>query len=58
MKIAILGDGAMGCLFSAYLSRKNEVILVGHQQEKSDILSKALTIVEKEGVGLSCQGHF
>ena len=49
MKIAILGDGAMGCLFSAYLSRKNEVILVGHQQEKSDILSKALTIVEKEG---------
>ncbi|MFC1594615.1 ketopantoate reductase family protein [Candidatus Omnitrophota bacterium] len=27
MKIAIIGPGAMGCLFAAFLSRKNEVIL-------------------------------
>ena len=29
MKIVIIGAGAMGCLYGAYLSEKNEVTMLG-----------------------------
>ncbi len=48
MKIGILGDGAMGCLFGAYLSQKNDVIIFGRSEEKSNTFKlNGITIEEK-----------
>ncbi len=35
MRIGILGDGAMGCLFGTYLSQKNDVVIFGRNEVKS-----------------------
>lgn len=49
MKIAILGSGAMGSLFGAYLSQKNDVWLIDIDAQKVDrINTKGITVVEKE----------
>lgn len=39
MKIAIIGAGAMGCLYGAYLSVKNEVILMDAYQPQVDAIN-------------------
>ena len=50
MKIAILGAGAMGCLYGAYLSRENEVIMLDRKPEKVDgINKKGITVIEEDG---------
>ena len=50
MTIAILGSGAMGCLFGSYLSKRNDVFLVGHNPEKQTVLDKNGIIVrERDG---------
>ena len=55
MKITVLGAGAMGSLFSGYLSRKNEVTVV----DVSDAMVNAInangvSIKEKDGSVLTC----
>ncbi len=50
MKIAVLGAGAMGSLFSGYLSQENEVWLVGVDPQKTDKLDReGITIMEPDG---------
>jgi len=49
LKIAILGSGAMGSLFGAYLSQKNDVWLIDIDPQKVErINTKGITVVEKE----------
>lgn len=36
MKIAIIGSGAIGCLFGAYLSRNNEVFMLCRRQKVAE----------------------
>lgn len=43
MRIAVIGAGAMGALFSGYLSEKNEVVVV-------DVSSTIIDAINKEGV--------
>lgn len=47
MKIAILGAGAMGMLFGARLSRKNEVWLLDPKQERVDAINREGVVVEE-----------
>jgi 2-dehydropantoate 2-reductase len=50
MKIALIGPGAMGMLFGGYLSRRNEVILIGHNSDKMRrIDAEGLMIRETDG---------
>ncbi|MEG0339615.1 MAG: 2-dehydropantoate 2-reductase [Oscillospiraceae bacterium] len=50
MKIAIIGAGAMGGLFSAYLSTKNEVTVIDVNKELIDKLNKSgLSVEEADG---------
>ena len=50
MKIAILGAGAMGSLYGAYLSRKNEVWLLDTNKEKvNEINHSGITVTEADG---------
>lgn len=50
MKIAIIGSGAMGCLYGAYLSKKNKVIMVDIVDKVVDtICEKGITIKENDG---------
>ena len=56
MKITVLGAGAMGSLFSGYLSRKNEVTVV----DVSDAMVNAINadgvnIKEKDGSIVNCR---
>lgn len=49
LKIAILGSGAMGSLFGAYLSQRNDVWLIDIDKQKVDrINSKGVTIIEND----------
>ena len=52
MKIAIIGAGAMGCLFGAKLSavQENEVFLLGLRKELVDEINKNGVQVETDGV--------
>lgn len=51
MKIAIIGPGAMGLLYGGYLSKNNEVILVGRDENSMKQLNeRGITIEEKEGI--------
>ena len=34
MKIVIIGAGAMGCLYGAYLSRHNEVVMLDSRRRQ------------------------
>jgi 2-dehydropantoate 2-reductase len=50
MKIAILGSGAMGCLFGGYLSQQNEVWLIDVDPDKVEPIGRnGVTIREREG---------
>jgi 2-dehydropantoate 2-reductase len=48
MRIAILGDGAMGSLFGGYLSKRNDVTIIGRNPEHGETFKKGLTIVEAD----------
>jgi 2-dehydropantoate 2-reductase len=47
MKIAVLGSGAMGLLFGAYLSQNNEVTIVGRNQANMDAIKEQGVKVEE-----------
>jgi len=50
LKIAVLGAGAMGSLFGAYLSEKNDVVLIETDREKVRLInSDGITVKEHEG---------
>ncbi len=49
MNIGILGDGAMACLYGAFLSQKNNVVLIGRNKEKSEQLKKIGICVNEGG---------
>ncbi len=50
MKIAVIGAGAMGSLYGAYLSKKNDVILIDSNAACVDAMNEAgITVVEKNG---------
>ncbi|MDO4960548.1 MAG: 2-dehydropantoate 2-reductase [Eubacteriales bacterium] len=50
MKITVLGSGAMGGLFGAYLSRENEVTMVDRSEEKvSKMKTEGLVVNEPDG---------
>ncbi len=53
MKILILGAGAMGCLFAAYLARTEEVTLADPNGEKLALLrGRGVTVLEPDGAEL------
>ncbi len=50
MKIVIIGAGAMGCLYGAYLSRKHEVIMLdSFEPQVSSINKNGITVLEEDG---------
>ncbi len=50
MKIVIIGAGAMGCLYGAYLSRKNEVVMLDSYDKQVDAINQnGITVVEENG---------
>lgn len=50
MKIAVVGPGAMGCLFAARLAASGQdCILVDHDEERAKRLTKRGVIVERDG---------
>ena len=50
MNIAVLGAGAMGCLFGSYLSKHNNVWLIGRDEKKqADLDRRGITVREKDG---------
>ena len=50
MKIAVIGPGAMGMLFGGYLSRGNDVTLIGRDPERmKQIEENGLVIEETDG---------
>ncbi|MBP5224839.1 MAG: 2-dehydropantoate 2-reductase [Lachnospiraceae bacterium] len=50
MRIAILGPGAMGLLFGAYLSKEHEVTLYGRSEENMErIRQEGVLVTEKDG---------
>lgn len=50
MKIAIIGAGAMGCLYGAYLSKQNDVILLDSFQPQVDAINEnGVTLIEPDG---------
>lgn len=56
MKIAVLGAGAMGALFSGYLSRKNEVTVVDVSAPIVDAINaNGVRIKEKDGSETVCR---
>ena len=56
MKIVIIGAGAMGCLYGAYLSRHNEVIMLDSYQPQVDAINKnGITVLEEEQSSISRQ---
>lgn len=55
MKIVIIGAGAMGCLYGAYLSKKNEVIMLDVFEPQVEALNKnGITVLEEDG----CENHY
>lgn len=50
MKIVIIGAGAMGCLYGAYLSEKHDVVMLDSYQPQVDAINEnGITIVESDG---------
>lgn len=50
MKIAIIGAGAMGCLYGAYLSTKNEVILIDSLKPQVEAINANGLIMLENGI--------
>ena len=50
MKITVIGAGAMGLLYGAYLSRNNEVVMIDVSKEVVDCINQnGITVEEKDG---------
>ena len=50
MKIVIIGAGAMGCLYGAYLSRNNEVVMLDSYQPQVDAINgHGIHVLEEDG---------
>lgn len=50
MVIAVIGAGAMGCLYGAYLSKENQVIMLDSYEPQVDSINKnGITIIEADG---------
>lgn len=50
MKIAVIGSGAMGCLYGAYLSKKNDVVMIDAYKPQVEALNKnGISIMEADG---------
>lgn len=50
MKIVIIGAGAMGCLYGAYLSRNNEVVMLDSYQPQVDAINEhGIHVLEEDG---------
>ncbi len=50
MKIVIIGAGAMGCLYGAYLSRKNEVVMLDSYDKQVEAINQnGITVLEEDG---------
>lgn len=50
MKIAVIGAGAMGCLYGAYLSRKNDVVMIDvYEPQVEAINNNGISITEADG---------
>ena len=50
MKIIVIGAGAMGCLYGAYLSRSNDVTILTHRAQQADALNRTgITVLEENG---------
>ena len=50
MKIAVIGAGALGCLFGARFSQENEVIMITNDKESADVINaKGLELKETDG---------
>lgn len=56
MKISIIGTGAMGSLFSGYLSKHNQVTLIGVNSDTVETINRnGITINEQDGTsGIYC----
>ena len=51
MKIAIIGAGAMGCLYGSYLSGSNELTMIDVSKKcVESINEKGICIEEREGI--------
>lgn len=48
-RIAIIGVGAMGCLFAGYLAPYADVTMIGHWAPQLDALRRGLTIITPNG---------
>lgn len=50
MKVVIIGAGAMGCLYGAYLSGKNEVVMLdAYAPQVEAINASGITVLEEDG---------
>lgn len=50
LKIAIIGPGSMGLLYGAYLSKNNDVTMIGHNEDTMKSLNECgITMFEKDG---------
>ena len=50
MKIVIIGAGAMGCLYGAYLSRKHEVIMLDSFDRQVEAINQnGISVLEEDG---------
>jgi len=57
MKIVVIGAGAMGCLYGAYLSRKHEVIMLdSYEPQVSSINNHGITVIEEDGTEEKFEG--
>jgi 2-dehydropantoate 2-reductase len=54
MKIAVIGPGAIGCLFAAYLSQANQVWLLDYNPERAARLNRQGLLLEKDGRRQEC----
>lgn len=55
MKIVVIGAGAMGCLYGAYLSRENEVVMLDSYEPQVDAINQSgITVLEEDGT----ENHF
>ena len=46
MKIVIIGAGAMGCLYGAYLSRNNDVVMLDSYKPQVDAINEKITAAQ------------
>lgn len=50
MKVVIIGAGAMGCLYGAYLSKNNDVVMLDSFDPQVEALnSNGITVLEEDG---------